>query len=102
MHPSRQNGIFFTAVAKGLGIDQTAVNPRENLHTTRQRGYFSIIRFARAGPYLAEIPPVLKVTPAGKRLPADFPQWSLPQNRKTMPVEILPLFCVWLPNLVSK
>ena len=27
LHPSRPNGIAFTAVAKGLGINQTAVNP---------------------------------------------------------------------------
>jgi hypothetical protein len=27
MHPSRQNGISITAVAKGLGINQTAANP---------------------------------------------------------------------------
>ena len=27
LHPSRPNGFVFSAVAKGLGINQTAVNP---------------------------------------------------------------------------
>lgn len=27
LHPSRLNGFVFTAVAKGLGINRTAVNP---------------------------------------------------------------------------
>ena len=27
LHPSRPNGVVFSAVAKGLGINQTTVNP---------------------------------------------------------------------------
>ena len=62
LHPSRQNSVPITAVPKGLGINQTAVNPvweppsyspdtsnfNRDIHLTRL-GYLLSLRSCRSG-----------------------------------------------------